>query len=58
MEPITFVDGTWTAQCYFNNQRCPSLWKSEYLQSQQAAEKELMAHYRLRHPEFVKGAQG
>ncbi len=55
MEHIKFVDGIWTAQCYFNNQRCPSLWKSGDMQSQQAAEKELIVHYRQRHPEFVKG---
>ena len=58
MEPITLVDGTWTAQCYINNMRCPSLWKAEYLPSREAAEKELVVHYRQRHPEFVKRAQG
>ncbi len=58
MEPITEVDGNWTAQCYFNGQRCPTLWKAEFLQSRQAAETELIGHYRRQHPEFVKAMGG
>jgi hypothetical protein len=58
MNPIELEDGTWTARCYFNDKRCPSLWKAEFLQSEQAAQKELLGHYRQQHPEFVRGVSG